>query len=88
MDYASFGYGVILMGLVTIAIGRVIDNGKEYKLDKYVMQGRCDALVIAMIGAELTDGWWNSPNKAFNGQKPIDVELEVVYSYLMGYASR
>ena len=88
MDYASFGYGVILMGLVTIAIGRVIDSNKESKLDKYVMQGRCDALVIAMVGEELASGWWNSPNRAFSGAKPVDVELEVVYSYLMGYASR
>ena len=88
MDYISFGYGVILMGVIAIAIGRVIDNKEFNKLEEYVMQGRCDALVIAMVGAELANGWWNSPNRAFNGQKPIDVELEVVYSYLMGYASR
>ena len=53
-----------------------------------MIKERCEALVIAMVGKELASGWWNSPNRAFNGQKPIDVELEVVYSYLMGYASR
>ena len=88
MDYASFGYGVILMGLIAIAIGRIVDNKGFNKLEEYAMQGRCDALVIAMVGEELADGWWNSPNRAFSGAKPVDVELEVVYSYLMGYASR
>lgn len=88
MDYISFGYGVILMGLIAIAIGRIIDNKEFNKLEEYVMQGRCDALVIAMVGEELADGWWNSPNKAFNGQTPMETSLEVVYSYLMGYAGR
>lgn len=88
MDYASFGYGVILMGLIAIAIGRIIDNKGFNKLEEYAMKGRCDALVIAMVGAELANGWWNSPNKAFNGQTPKEAPLEVVYSYLMGYAGR
>lgn len=88
MDYASFGYGVILMGLIAIAIGRIVDNKGFNKLEEYAMQGRCDALVIAMVGEELADGWWNSPNRAFNGQTPKEAPLEVVYSYLMGYAGR
>lgn len=55
---------------------------------KTMTKARCDALVIAMVGAELANGWWNSPNKAFNGQTPKEAPLEVVYSYLMGYAGR
>lgn len=55
---------------------------------KTMTKARCDALVIAMVGAELAEGWWNSPNRAFNGQTPMETSLEVVYSYLMGYASR
>ena len=53
-----------------------------------MIKERCDALVIAMVGKELANGWWNSPNKAFNGQTPMETPLEIVYSYLMGYASR
>ena len=88
MDYASFGYGALVMGLIAIAIGRVTDNKEFNKLEKYVIKGRCDALVIAMVGEELADGWWNSPNKAFSGQKPIEAPLDVVYNYLMGFAGR
>lgn len=55
---------------------------------KTMTKARCDALVIAMVGAELANGWWNSPNKTFNGQTPKEAPLEVVYSYLMGYAGR
>ena len=88
MDYMSFSYGALVMGLIAIAIGRVTDNKEFNKLEKYAMKGRCDALVIAMVGAELAKDWWNSPNKAFNGQTPKEAPLEVVYSYLMGYAGR
>lgn len=88
MDYVSFGYGVLLMGLVAIAIGRTIDNNKENKLEEYVMRGRCEALVIAMVGEDLAEGWWTSPNRAFNNQTPLNTDLDKVYHYLMGYASR
>lgn len=52
-----------------------------------IVKQRCDALLNAMLGSsELVDNWWNSPNKAFNGETPDVVfvlEPMKVYRYLM-----
>ncbi len=46
-----------------------------------------DVLLIAMLGnKELADRWWYSPNRAFDMQRPIDVDVRVVRRYLMNHA--
>lgn len=41
-------------------------------------------LVLALIGdPELADNWWYSPNKAFDMQRPIEVDTRIVREYLM-----
>lgn len=43
-----------------------------------------EALVLALLGnPELADRWWYSPNRAFDMQRPIDVDLRTVRDYLM-----
>lgn len=51
---------------------------------------RSIALVIAMVGKDLADRWWESPNKAFDGRTPAGqwiVDYESVYKYLMKSSS-
>ena len=39
-----------------------------------------------MVGADMADRWWNSPNKAFDGRTPAGqwlIDFESVYMYLM-----
>lgn len=46
-------------------------------------------LVIALVGKELADKWWNSPNQAFNMQTPTAMWLydsKQVHDYLMHHA--
>lgn len=50
---------------------------------------RSVALVIALVGIDLTDDWWNSPNKAFDMKTPADMWVEdfrQVHNYLMHHA--
>lgn len=43
-----------------------------------------EALVLALVGdPELADRWWYSPNRAFDMERPIDVDLKTVRDYLM-----
>jgi len=37
----------------------------------------------ALVGEKAIDAWWNSPNKAFGMQKPIDVPAIEVFNYLL-----
>lgn len=50
----------------------------------------CDKLLASMLGSwELAEQWWNSPNKAFNGEHPIDVfetDKRKVVNYLFHHA--
>jgi hypothetical protein len=44
-----------------------------------------------MVGPNLVNKWWQSPNKAFDmktAQEQFDIDPEVVYNYLMGHALR
>ena len=50
------------------------------------MRARCEALVIAMVGKDLSKQWWNEPNRAFCGDTPeqiYSVAPKAVYAYLM-----
>jgi hypothetical protein len=51
---------------------------------------RSTALVIAMIGEQHANDWWESPNKAFDGRTPNyqwTIDYESVYKYLMKSSS-
>lgn len=54
------------------------------------MRRRSEALVVALVGKEYADVWWDSKNKAFESLTPKqawDKDPSAVYSYLMGIAS-
>lgn len=49
------------------------------------MKDKCDIMLMAMLGSqEMVDRWWKSPNHAFNRLTPLEVDIEDVYSYLLG----
>lgn len=55
-------------------------------MDEHQMKQRSVALVIALVGKDMADTWWNTPNKAFNNRTPASLWLEhpyVVYDYLI-----
>ena len=50
---------------------------------------RCQWLITAMVGKELADVWWSTPNRAFDMHTPAGIWLEdylKVYKYLMARA--
>lgn len=63
------------------------DDARNFWLKRTrVLRARSEALVVALVGAQLATQWWNSANKAFEGQTPaeqFDKNPERVYSYLM-----
>ena len=45
---------------------------------------QCDAMLMGMLGdKDLAEKWWHGENKGFNGQKPIDVDINKVKEYLL-----
>ena len=61
-------------------------NPVDFPISKENMRARCEALITAMVGRDLVNQWWNSPNKAFCGDTPeqiYSVAPSVVYAYLM-----
>ena len=41
-------------------------------------------MLMAMLGSDkLVNQWWNSPNKAFDNKRPVDVDQDEVRKYLM-----
>ena len=55
------------------------------------LKNKCGLLIQAMVGPNLVNKWWQSPNKAFDmktAQEQFDIEPEVVYNYLMGQTLR
>ena len=51
---------------------------------------RLTAILHDLLGGNsfLVETWWNSPNKAFEGKCPIEVDLDKVSSYLMQFLAR
>jgi hypothetical protein len=50
---------------------------------------RCDWLLASLVGADLVEDWWQSPNRHWSGQRPQDVfetHPQDVLDYLMYYA--
>ena len=61
-------------------------NPIDFPISPANMRARCEALVIALVGREMSDKWWNGPNKAFGGDTPeqiYSVAPSAVYAYLM-----
>lgn len=62
------------------------NNPVDFPISPETMRARCEALVTAMVGKEMSDKWWNDANKAFCGDTPeqiYSVAPRVVYNYLM-----
>ena len=60
-------------------------------INEHIAKQRSIVLVIALVGGELADKWWTTPNKAFDMRTPSGVWIEdyhKVYNYLMSAASR
>jgi hypothetical protein len=54
-----------------------------------VIRGRCEVLVIVLVGAKMAPQWWSSKNKAFDMRTPeeqFDFNPESVYNYLVNYS--
>lgn len=61
-------------------------NADNIEISEKVARGRSEALVIALVGKNASDWWWNSPNKAFDMTTPNDmwkIDFHRVYEYLM-----
>ena len=56
---------------------------------KEILKKRCNTMLVALLGSKLlADGWWNMPNKAFNGLTPEGqwmLDHEIVYNYLLSH---
>ena len=44
---------------------------------------KSDLILRALVGEQHMNIWWNSPNKAFDMQKPIDMPAMEVLNYLL-----
>jgi hypothetical protein len=48
-----------------------------------------EKMVISLVGEELSDSWWNSPNRAFNFLTPNEVwahnDAKTVMQYLLNH---
>lgn len=43
-------------------------------------------LLLGLIGdRNLVSAWWNTPNRAFEGQLPKDIDQETIKNYLEGH---
>lgn len=66
-----------------------VDDLSDIERERNYRQ-RSEVLVVAIVGKDMTNVWWNSPNKAFDGKTPEvewSINYERVYSYLMGNTS-
>lgn len=55
-------------------------------MDDVVTKKRCNVLLTSIVGPELVDRWWKTPNLAFDGKPPLEADLDRVFSYLMSHA--
>lgn len=54
-----------------------------------ILRKRSEVLIVALVGSELAETWWDSENKAFDMQTPrqlFEQNPEKVYSYCLGHA--
>ena len=53
-----------------------------------LIKKRCDQLLLSLVGENLSERWWNSPNRAFENKPPIEVfktSPDAVYTYLLRF---
>lgn len=52
-----------------------------------ISKTRINTILFALLGKKLlVEMWWNSPNKAFDGKTPNEIEdLDKIYTYLMRF---
>ena len=55
-------------------------------MNSHQKKRHCDLLLEAMVGKALILQWWNTPNKAFAGRHPANVDIDAVHSYLLNHA--
>lgn len=61
----------------------------QEQLRQTPIKQRCDTLLIALMGADRAESWWNSPNQAFDmrtGSAEFELAPESVYDYLLFYS--
>ena len=59
-------------------------------INEHIAKQRSQWLLTAMLGKNLVDHWWSTPNKAFDMRTPAGMWVEdyvKVYNYLMSRAS-
>ena len=64
-----------------------MNNRSEQQIQ--IWKQRSNALLIALVGENLVDAWWNSKNKAFDNRTPAGQWIEdpeSVYDYLMNHS--
>ena len=69
-----------------LEVGGPVTTSQHTAISPANMRARCEALITAMVGKDLTDKWWNGANRAFGGKTPeqmYSVAPDVVYAYLM-----
>lgn len=55
-------------------------------IGKDLLKKRSETLVVSLVGENLAYKWWNSANKAFEGETPLsefEKDAEKVYEYLL-----
>lgn len=58
---------------------------------EYQAKQRSDALVVALVGRDYSELWWNSANRAFDERTPREqwqIDYTTVYNYLMAHGAR
>jgi len=63
----------------------------QSKLKSTSVRQRCNDLLIALMGKDHADSWWNSRNRAFNmltGNQQWEIDPESVYIYLLSFCIR
>ena len=55
------------------------------------LKSKCDMILHAVVGPNAIEGWWNSPNKAFDMKPPKEMfeeDPKRVYRYLLDQVQR
>ena len=66
---------------------KLAHTSSDYSLSR--RKAQCDALLLALVGPNLLEKWWLSPNLAFNSHTPEEIfkqDPDVIYNYLMRMA--
>ena len=59
---------------------------RKRQVSNLQIKDQCNLLLKAMVGEALVGKWWTSPNRAFDGKRPVEADIDLVYSYLLNNA--